>query len=97
MKEKYDFSKASSRESGSADGTSSGSAGSAAATAAPTEFVDPLLSFIQKAGTAGATSGRIGQSYKDQGMGSNDGGMRPRCAWRRAGSTERRWEGAPRL
>ena len=72
MKEKYDFSKASSRESGSADGSS---AGSAAATAAPTEFVDPLLSFIQKAGAAGASSGRIGQSYKDQAMGSNDGGI----------------------
>ena len=74
MKEKYDFSKASSRESASADGASSGSAGSAAATAAPTEFVDPLLSFIQKAGVAGASSGRIGQSYKDSGMGG-DGGI----------------------
>ena len=71
MKEKYDFSKASSRESASADGASSGSA---AATAAPTEFVDPLLSFIQKAGVAGASSGRIGQSYKDSGMGG-DGGI----------------------
>lgn len=73
MKEKYDFSKASSRESGSADGASSAS--SAAATRAPTEFVDPLLSFIQKAGSGGAGSGRIGQSYKDQGMGANDGGI----------------------
>ena len=72
MSEKYDFSKASSRES--ADGASSASAGSAAATVAPTEFVDPLLSFIQKAGVAGAGSGRIGQSYKDSGMGA-DGGI----------------------
>lgn len=72
VKEKYDFSKASSRESGSADGASAAS--SAAATGAPSEFVDPLLSFVQKAGTLGAGSGRIGQSYKDSGMGG-DGGI----------------------
>lgn len=69
MKEKYDFSKASSRESGSADGGSASS--SAGATAGSAEFVDPLLSFVQKAGSG---SGRIGQSYKDSGP-SSDGGI----------------------
>ena len=69
MKEKYDFSKASSRESSSADGGSASS--SAAATAGSMEFVDPLLSFVQKAGSG---SGRINQSYKDAGPAS-DGGI----------------------
>ena len=69
MKEKYDFSKASSRESASADAGSASS--SAAATMGSTEFVDPLLSFVQKAGSG---NGRINQSYKDAGPAS-DGGI----------------------
>ena len=68
MKEKYDFSKASSRESASTEG---GSSGSVAATAAPSEpFVDPLLSFVQKAGSG---SGRIGQSSTGHGFLGNSG------------------------
>ena len=74
MKEKYDFSKASSRESGSADGTSSGSAGSAAATAAPT-VCRPAPLLHPEGGYRGRDLGPHRPSYKDQGMGSNDGGI----------------------
>ena len=51
VKERFDFSNATSREAGAP-------VGGAAKAAAP--FVDPLLSFIQKSGPA--ASGRIGQS-----------------------------------
>jgi hypothetical protein len=66
MKEKYDFSKASSRESASMDGASSAAA--TAGSSAP--FVDPLLSFVQKAGVGG---GRIGQSSTGHGFLGNSG------------------------
>jgi hypothetical protein len=59
VKERFDFSNTSSREAGGgAGGAATGAALKHAKAAAP--FVDPLLSFIQKAGSA--VSGRINQS-----------------------------------
>lgn len=59
VKERFDFSNASSREAAPTSAASSGGVSATSAkTAAP--FVDPLLSFIQSSGAA--VSGRIGQS-----------------------------------
>lgn len=58
VKEKFDFSNASSREAAAAPAAMGGAAAAPAKAAAP--FVDPLLSFVQK--SAPAVSGRIGQS-----------------------------------
>ncbi len=56
VKEKFDFSNATSREAAPAGGVTSPTAHSSA----PAPFVDPLLSFVQKG--SGATNGRIGLS-----------------------------------
>jgi hypothetical protein len=58
VKEKFDFSNASSREAAPSSGASSLVAAAPAKATAP--FVDPLFSFIQQSGAA--VSGRIGQS-----------------------------------
>lgn len=58
VKEKFDFSNASSREAAAAPSSTGAAAAASAKASAP--FVDPLLSFIQK--SAPAVSGRIGQS-----------------------------------
>lgn len=59
VKERFDFSNASSREAGGATGAATGAAAVTHAKAAA-PFVDPLLNFIQK--SVGSTSGRINQS-----------------------------------
>ena len=58
VKERFDFSNASSREAAPTSSASNGVSATSAKTATP--FVDPLLSFIQNSGPA--VSGRIGQS-----------------------------------
>jgi hypothetical protein len=58
IKEKFDFSKASSRVAGASD-SASGGAAAASVAAAPQPFVDPLFAYVAKAGQG---AGRIAQS-----------------------------------
>lgn len=71
IKEKFDFSKTSSRETGASDSSSSASAMPSAPSAPAAPAVDPLLSFVQ---TAGSGSGRIGQSGTGHGLLGNASG-----------------------